>query len=89
MKTLSFAMMLLFSLKTFALNDYLKPEDQPYYQNDANGKNDLDRIDSSVREINKVWGEVIAMKAEIKQLKEQVAAMQAKMDAAAALPKKP
>ena len=75
------------SAQAWALNDYLKPEDQPYYQNDANGKNNLDRIDSNVREINRLWGEIIALKSEIKTLKEQLAAQQAAAAAAAA--KKP
>lgn len=49
---------------------YLKPEDQKYYKNEAfSGMNQLERIDSTVKEINKLHGEIAAMKAEIQILK--------------------
>lgn len=67
--------LLLLAPASHALNDYLKPEDQPFFRNDANGKNNLDRIDENVREINRLWGEVNNLKAEIKLLKEELTAL--------------
>lgn len=77
MKNFISTLILLGSLSAVANNDYLKPEDQPYYQNDSNGRNNLDRIDSSVKEINRLWGEINTMKNEIRLLKEQMAALKA------------
>lgn len=53
--------------------DYLTKDDQKYYSNDAqNGLNNMQRIDSTVREINKLHGMVSQMKVEIAQLKADV-----------------
>lgn len=53
---------------------YLKKEDQQYYKNDnMEGMNKQERLDSTVKEINKVYGEMAAMKAEIEKLKAEVA----------------
>ncbi|MBA2405777.1 MAG: hypothetical protein H0V66_13460 [Bdellovibrionales bacterium] len=52
---------------------YLKKEDQQYYKNDSqDGNNQRERIDSSVKEINKLHGEMALMKAEILKLKQDV-----------------
>lgn len=52
---------------------YLKPEDQKYYKNEAlSGMNQLERIDSTVKEINKLHGEMAVMKAEIEILKKEL-----------------
>lgn len=51
----------------------LDAKDQPYYKNQAgDGQNQLERIDSTVREINKMHGEIASMKMEIAQLKKEV-----------------
>lgn len=53
--------------------DYLKKEDQKYFANDAqDGKNQWQRIDGNVREINKLHGMIAQMKMEIAQLKTDV-----------------
>ena len=52
---------------------YLKPEDQTFYKNDImEGNNKQERIDSVVKEINKVYAQMTTMKAEIQELKAQV-----------------
>ena len=54
-------------------NDYLTPEDQPYYKNDTrDGNNQRERLDSIVKEINKVHGDVNALKTEIALLKKEI-----------------
>lgn len=51
----------------------LTKEDQKYYKNDSlDGKNQFERIDSAVAEINKLHGEIASMKAEMQQLKKEV-----------------
>ncbi len=58
---------------------YLKPEDQKYYKNDSfEGMNKIERIDSAVKEINKIHGEIAALKSELAAVKEEVAALKAK-----------
>lgn len=52
---------------------YLKPEDQKYYKNDSlDGNNQRERVDSAVKEINKLHGEIAAMKAQIQTLRQEV-----------------
>lgn len=52
---------------------YLKAEDQKYYKNEAGqGMNQLERIDSVVKEINKLHGEIASLKSEISNLKNEV-----------------
>lgn len=52
---------------------YLKPEDQVFYKNDImQGNNKQERLDSIVKEINKMYGQMNGMKAEIQDLKLQV-----------------
>lgn len=51
----------------------LTPEDQKYYKNEAGqGMNQLERIDSTVKEINKLHGEVARMKSEIQEMKKEI-----------------
>lgn len=51
----------------------IKPEDQKFYKNDPNeGKSNLERMDSAVKEINKLHGEIAALKAEMNNLKKDV-----------------
>jgi hypothetical protein len=58
---------------------YLKKEDQQYYKNESfEGSNQLERLDSTVKEINKVYGELNAMKGEIAQLKKDIELLKAK-----------
>lgn len=53
--------------------DYLKKEDQKYFQNDAqDGKNQWQRIDGNVREINRLHAELAQLKIEVARLKAEV-----------------
>ena len=66
---------LMLSSSAFALNKYgqLTKDDQKYYQNDSmDGKNQFERIDSTVAEINKLHGEIASMKMEMQQLRKEV-----------------
>ena len=69
-----FALMIL-SGSVHAVDRYgqLTKDDQKYYQNSSmDGKNQFERIDSLVAEVNKVHGEMAAMKQEIQQLRKEV-----------------
>jgi hypothetical protein len=71
---------LLTVFNAFAIDDYsiLKKEDQPYFKNESfDGQNKLERIDMNVKEINKLYGEVAAMKADIAQLKKEIEILKA------------
>ena len=58
---------------------YLKKEDQQFYKNDSmEGNNKMERIDSTVKEINKLHGEIATMKSEISQLKQEVEMLKSK-----------
>lgn len=58
---------------------YLKDSDQQYYKNGImEGNNQRERIDSLVKEVNKIYGEMASMKAEIQTLKSQVNDLQNK-----------
>jgi hypothetical protein len=58
---------------------YLKPEDQKYFKNDVmEGRNDQERTDMTVREINKLHGEIARMKKDIDALKLEVEALKKK-----------
>jgi cell division protein FtsB len=51
----------------------LTAEEQKYYKNEmGQGMNQLERIDSTVREINKLHGEIANLKAEVQTLKKEV-----------------
>jgi peptidoglycan hydrolase CwlO-like protein len=67
---------LIFSFSAQALEfGYLKPTDQKYYKNEAMaGMNQQERIDSTVKEINKLHGD-------IDQLKKDMAMMRAEIEA--------
>lgn len=80
MKVLVIASILTLTSSSFAVDlGYLKPSDQTYYKNDSfEGQNKMERIDSLVKELNKVYGEMASMKADIAQLKQDVEALKAK-----------
>lgn len=65
----------LLCLEAHAVDRYgqLTKEDQKYYKNDSmEGKNQFERIDSLVAEVNKLHGELASQKAEIQQLKKEI-----------------
>lgn len=70
------------SLSALAL-DYsgeIRAEDQKYYKNEAGaGNNQLERIDSTVKEINALYGQMASMKSDIAQLKAEVEALKKKI----------
>lgn len=58
---------------------YLKKEDQQYYKNDSmEGNNQRERIDSTVKEINKLHGEINSLKSDVATLKQEIEALKAK-----------
>lgn len=58
---------------------YLNDEDQKFYKNDSfEGNNQRERIDSTVKEINRLHGEMSSMKAEIQSLKKEIEELKAK-----------
>ncbi len=71
MRNLLFVTALTFMSSAFAVEfNYLKPEEQKYFKNDSmDGKNMQERIDMDVREINKLYGEVAMLKAEVQRLR--------------------
>jgi hypothetical protein len=77
MKFLSFAFAFMLTSTAFAaeFDKYgnLGKADQQYYKNDSfEGKNQFERTDSLVKEVNKVYGEMATMKAEIAALRAEV-----------------
>ena len=79
--TLAFALMLASTAFSADLESYgnLKKSDQQYYKNDSfEGNNRLERIDSLVKEVNKVYGEMATMKSEIAALRAEVEALKNK-----------
>ncbi len=68
------SLLLFLSLSTFAQEyNYLKPEDQKYYKNEAqDGQNKMERIDDTVREINRLHGMIAELKSEVTKLKNDV-----------------
>lgn len=66
---------ILFSLSLAHAYDFgdLKKSDQMHFQNEyGEGKNQLERIDLNVKEINKMWSEINTLKAEVKKLKQEI-----------------
>ena len=58
---------------------YLKKEDQQFFKNDSlEGNNQRERLDSNVKEINKLHGEINSMKAEILQMKQEIEQLKSK-----------
>ena len=72
----------LFASTSFATMEYtsgLKPEEQKYYKNEVNqGMNHVERLDSTVREINKLHAEVASLKADVELLKNEVKKLKGK-----------
>jgi peptidoglycan hydrolase CwlO-like protein len=72
----SLLFLLLSASSVFAQNGnygYLKADDQKFYKNDImEGNNKQERIDSLVKEINKMYGEMASMKADIQTLRADV-----------------
>ncbi len=53
--------------------DTLKPEDQRHYKNESGqGMNQLERIDSTVKEINKLHAEILGLRAELQAVRKDV-----------------
>ncbi len=53
--------------------DNLKPDDQRFYKNESGqGMNQLERIDSTVKEINKLHAEISALRAELQAVRKDV-----------------
>ena len=83
MKNLLVLLTLSFSLSSLAqpgtYSGQLNAEDQKYYKNESGaGLNQLERIDSSVKEINKLYSELAALKTEVAALKKEVAELKGK-----------
>jgi peptidoglycan hydrolase CwlO-like protein len=78
----AFLVMSLLTTSALATMEYtsgLKPEDQKYYKNEPNqGLNQVDRIDSTVREINKLHSEIAALKAEVAAMKKDIQQLKGK-----------
>ena len=67
--------LMLISWQVFGARDfgYLKPEDQLYYKNQPmDGLNQQERIDSTVKEINKLHGEIAQLKRDIAVLRAEI-----------------
>lgn len=78
-----FLVFLCLSSFAFAQKDpygYLSAEDQKYYKNEAGmGMNQLERIDSTVREINKLHGQINALKSEVQSMRKEIDELKMKM----------
>ena len=75
MKVLIFASIFVLSQGVMAVDKFgnLDKEDQKYFSNDSrDGKNQMERIDSNVRQINSMIGEMQQMKSEITKLRTEV-----------------
>ncbi len=55
---------------------YLRSSEQPHFKNDNNGRNDMERIDDNVRQINGLVGELAALKREVEALKQRIGALE-------------
>lgn len=71
--SLLFCMLFSMPLWAYEYSGQLKAEDQKYYKNDSmEGNNQWDRINSLVKEVNKMYGDMAQMKAEIQTLRKEV-----------------
>lgn len=53
---------------------YLKAEDQKYFKNDSmEGRNQLERIDLNVAELNKLHAEIARLKAQMHEMQKSMA----------------
>jgi hypothetical protein len=79
MKSITFVTLLVLSHSAAAQERqyYLSKEEQPYFKNDPNGQNDLDRIDNNVRELNRLNGEVANLKQQLAGLEERLKLLEA------------
>ncbi len=80
MKAFFFILILSFSASAQQKDyGYLKPQDQNYYKNDSfEGMNKQERIDSLVKEVNKLHSEMASLKSEMNSLKADVEALKNK-----------
>jgi peptidoglycan hydrolase CwlO-like protein len=70
-----FLLFLIVSGSSFAADRFgnMTAEDQKYYKNEYGaGMNQLERIDSTVKEINNLHGQIAAMKAEMQIMKKEI-----------------
>lgn len=73
------SLLLLSSVAQAQQGGYLSAQDQKYYKNDSfEGNNQRERIDSLVKEMNKLHGELAGMKAEVQSLKAELAELKKK-----------
>jgi len=67
------------AMATMEYTSGLKPEEQKYYKNEVNqGMNHVERVDSTVRELNKLHAEVASLKADVELLKNEVKKLKGK-----------
>ena len=68
------SLLLLTSVAHAQQGGYLSAQDQKYYKNDSfEGNNQRERIDSLVKEMNKIHGELATVKSEMATLKAEMA----------------
>lgn len=75
-----FCVILVFSSFAYAADRFgnLDKKDQAFYSNDSrDGKNQMERIDSNVRQINQMMGEIQSLKSQVSDLKSEVEALKA------------
>jgi hypothetical protein len=74
MKMCTYLVLLALSVGTSAQDRqyYLGQDEQPFFKNDPNGQNHLDRIDNNVRELNRLNGEVVTLKQQLASLEERI-----------------
>lgn len=79
MRNIIFTLCLVVSFSSSAQKKqyYLGKDEQPYFKNDPNGQNDLDRIDNNVREINRMHGELASLKQQMAAMEERLKVLEA------------
>ena len=56
-----------------AKDPYLSADEQKYFKNDVmEGNNQFERINMNVKELNKLHGDIAALKAEIQVMKKEI-----------------